>query len=195
LKPDGTIVFENTSGIKAGYLSDVQRPRGFGGGYEPQGKGGGSSVDTSEFDRRIEEARVRGKAADARLAQIRGPIAAELAAEDARLRNVDIFRTQKLMNYIQGKIYGEGTGVDWKGPAKEFRKRMLEKFIVSDQPMGPSPDFFEKRQYWQAVQEVVKKLGPPVGNESTQDWLTRAVAEKKVSPEDIIQTLNRVVNE
>ena len=195
LKPDGTIVFENTSGIKAGYLSDVQRPRGFGGGYEPQGKGGGSSVDTSEFDRRIEEARARGKAADARLAQIRGPIAAELAAEDARLRNVDIFRTQKLMNYIQGKIYGEGTGVDWKGPAKEFRKRMLEKFIVSDQPMGPSPDFFEKRQYWQAAQEVVKKLGPPVGNESTQDWLARAVTEKKVSPEDIIQTLNRVVNE
>jgi len=195
LKPDGTIVFENTSGIKAGYLFDVQRPRGFGGGYEPQGKGGESSIDTSEFDRKIAEARARGEAADARLAQIRGPIAVELAAEDARLQEVDISRAQELMDYIQGKIYGEGTGIDWKGPAREFRKRMLEKFIVSDQPMGPPSDFFEKRQYWQAVQEVVKKLGPPVGNESTQDWLARAVTEKKVSPEDIIQTLNRVVNE
>jgi hypothetical protein len=181
LKPDGEIIFKEASGIKAGYLSDVQRPRG--------------AVDTSQFDQQIEAARARGAAADARLREIRGPIAEKLAAEAAGVQAIDNLRTQELMDFVQSKIYGPGTGVDWKEPAREFRKRMLEPFITSDQPMGPPANVHEQRQYWEAAKTLAAKLGPAVGNESTENWVARGIAEKRMYPEDIVMTLKRVVNE
>ncbi|MDI6778200.1 MAG: hypothetical protein QMD77_03335 [Patescibacteria group bacterium] len=202
VKPDGTIVFDNVSGFKASYLHDVQRPRGSGGGtYEPQGKGaaayepGGKKViDISEYDKQIEEARGRGLAADARLREIRGPIAAQLAEEAELNKAVDVARTEDLMDFIQSKIYGPGTKIDWQSPARLFREKMLGQFVTFDQPMGPPANVFDQQQNWQAAQIINNKLGPTIGNESTQDWLTRGIRENRVSPEEVIRTLNQVVN-
>jgi chemotaxis protein histidine kinase CheA len=62
LKPDGSIMFNADSGIKAGHLSNVE-PRGGGGGAYEQGGRGASVSGMEEYDARIEEARGRGQAA------------------------------------------------------------------------------------------------------------------------------------
>jgi len=125
------------------------------------------------------------------LAQSRGELAAARVAETAAIDNV---QTHKWMDFIQSKIYGPGTGVDWHEPANEFRKRMMGSFLTSDQPMGPPINFDEQQQFWRAAQELNSKLGPALGNESTESWLQRGLAQGKVSPEEIIGTLKRVVN-
>lgn len=125
------------------------------------------------------------------LVQSRGPLIANRIAETAAIDNT---QTHKWMDFIQERIYGKGTTVDWREPASEFRKRMLGSFLTSDQPMGPPANVGEQQQYWRAAQELNRKLGPTLGNESTESWLQRGLAQGKVTPEEIIRTLKRVVN-
>jgi len=61
LKPDGSIIFNADSGIKAGHLSGAE-PRGGGGAFEPGGRGAPVS-GMEEYDARIDEARGREQSA------------------------------------------------------------------------------------------------------------------------------------
>lgn len=202
LNGDHTIEVRGDSGIKPGYLHhDI--PQGAGRAAADNYPRGG--VAESLADQRIRAANEWQARAQARFAetaatsnkthealvQSRGQLAAASMAEVAQTDNTQMHRW---MDLIQSRIYGSGTGVDWHERAADFRKRMLGSFLTSDQPMGPPANVGEQQQYWQAAQELNRKLGPTFGNESTESWLQRGLAQGKVTPEEIIRTLNRVVN-
>ncbi|MDP1845570.1 MAG: hypothetical protein Q8L09_02370 [Candidatus Moranbacteria bacterium] len=219
LDADGHILLGETSGIKAGHIHDVPRAGGAGqavaeasapGGagravadnhprgastYETTGKRSALDQALDNRQKMAQENYAKKAAISAQtheaLVQSRGPLIADRIAETAAIDNT---QTHKWMDFIQERIYGEGTTVDWREPASEFRKRMLGSFLTSDQPMGPPANVGEQQQYWRAAQELNRKLGPTLGNESTESWLQRGLAQGKVTPEEIVRTLKRVVN-
>ncbi|TSA45946.1 hypothetical protein D4R51_01015 [bacterium] len=70
----------------------------------------------------------------------------------------------------------------------------MGSFITSDQPMGPPANVGDQRNLWRAAQELNNRLGDPIGNEPTKEWLARGLAQGKISSEDAMRALNRVVN-
>jgi hypothetical protein len=208
----GRILFGETSGVKSGNLHDYVRTSRGGGAaaaYEPQGTGAeaASAHETAgkrpafleEYDQRqkvaqqnyAEKAAAAAKTHEA-LVQSRGDLTAASAAE---VGAIDNSRMHEWMDFIQERIYGQGTKMDWREPASQFRERMLGSFLTSDQPMGPGANVGEQQQYWRAAQELNRRLGPPIGNESTESWMQRGLASGQVKPEDVVGVLSRVVNE
>ncbi len=189
LDEHGKLFFVETSGMKAGYLDDV---RGHGAGRAVAEVFDGKYHRPALVDAKWQAAQVKAEAASAVHRAARDKLLEATAAEQAAIDNT---RMHSLMDYIQGKIYGQGTFMDWREPAKEFKKRMLGSFITSDQPMGPPANIHEQQQFWNAAKEICERLGDTVGNESTADWVRRGLESKKISPEEVIQVFSRVANE
>jgi hypothetical protein len=205
LNGDHTIELQADSGIKPGYLHH----------YVPQGAGraaadnypGGSGVHESAgkkpafleaLDNRQRLAQEKFSSAAAAsnraheaLAHSRGELAAARVAESAAISNT---QTHQLMDFVQSKIYGQGTSVDWHQSASEFKKRMLGSFLTSDQHSAPSPNVGEQKQFWQIAKVINEKMGSTIGNESVEEWVQRGLAQGRVSPEEIIRTFSRAAN-
>lgn len=201
LDEHGKLFIGETSGLKAGYLHDVQRPRGAGAAaYEPQGRnaaalhesGGKKVIDISEYEQRRQAAIAKGLDADARLAEIRGPIAAQLAEEAKLIKAAGVAQVSDYLNLMEGKI--SGVKIDPNGKAIDLYNQLKQRVLItSDQPMAPSSDIFDQNKNWKVLQEIYRKLGKPqYPNERTADWIYRGILDKKISPESIQLSLPAV---
>ena len=174
LKPDGTIIFNETSGMKAGYLHH-EVPQGTGAGRAAAetyvGKGGG--VDTSQYDQAIEAARVQGATAGA----WGESEVARLGAEARALEEQAIFEAtganSGLLNMWMEK--GNLGGFRPETPAREVWEgvRGLSPDIVSDQPLPPTAEAMAQRgNVIRFTQEMFRRW-PIQGNEEMRDYLAR----------------------
>lgn len=161
VNPDGLIVFNEASGIRAGYLDDV-RARG----------GTRGAVDTSQFDRQIEAARARGAAAET----WRQSETARLGAEAHALNGQAIAGITDANAGLWNKWLEGLGGFRLDTPAVQIEEVIGRHSpgVIGDAPMIPTPD--ELAQTGKAIsftQETFEKFPPLNGRETMQAYLER----------------------
>jgi len=196
VKPHSTVTlngnhvleFAPDSGIKAGQLAPEATP---GAGRAATAATEGHYQRPTLVDQKWQAALDQKDATGRALEAARADLATASAAEQAAIDNTGI---HQLMDSVQEKIYGQGTTIDWEQSAQAFKNKMLGSFIASDQQMAPGPNFDDQREFWKIAQGINAKLGPVQGNETVEQWVQRALAAGRVSPDEIAQAFPKVAN-
>lgn len=155
-----------TPGVKSDDIHQAARPASSG--------AGGNVIDTSEFDRRIEEARARGAAAGAQGREAVARLGAEAQVLDAQAISGMTKANLGLLN----KWLEEGVGNGFR-PSTQAQEvlegiKNLSPGITSDQPLPPTAgEMIQRGNVVHLAQDMFQKFPPLNARETMQQYMER----------------------